>query len=260
VVGSQAGVRVRLEPIPAVAVLFRVANQRVEKVRVFSASCPLDAGGLPFVWIDNVPPAASLAYLPGLIKDASNEALDGTIVAIAQHDDPQADVLLKQLSSPSQPEKVREKTVFWLGAARGSNGVALLKDILAHDGDEHIRDKAVFALSISKQPDALEWLMGAAKNDPSPHVRSQALFWLAQKAGKQAVAAISDAIQNDPDREVKERAVFALSQLPRDESIPKLIEIARTQRNPEVRKKAFFWLGQSNDPRALAFFEEVLAK
>jgi hypothetical protein len=51
-----------------------------------------------------------------------------------------------------------------------------------------------------------------------------------------------------------------MSQLPKDEGVPKLIEIARTQRNREVRKQAFFWLGQSNDPRALSFFEQVLTK
>jgi hypothetical protein len=40
--------------------------------------------------------------------------------------------------------------------------------------------------------------------------------------------------------------------------VPRLIDVARTNRNPEVRKQAMFWLGQSQDPRALAFFEEVL--
>jgi hypothetical protein len=36
--------------------------------------------------------------------------------------------------------------------------------------------------------------------------------------------------------------------------------VARKNRNKEVRKDAMFWLGQSGDPRALAFFEEVLTK
>ena len=31
------------------------------------------------------------------------------------------------------------------------------------------------------------------------------------------------------------------------------------RRDPEVRRRAMFWLGQSGDPRALAFFEELLA-
>ncbi len=48
--------------------------------------------------------------------------------------------------------------------------------------------------------------------------------------------------------------------MPADEGVPKLIEIARTNRNPVVRKQAMFWLGQSKDPRAVKFFEDVLTK
>ena len=57
---------------------------------------------------------------------------------------------------------------------------------------------------------------------------------------------------------MKKRAVFALSELPPDEGIPHLIDLARRHKNPAVREQAFFWLGESEDPRALAFFEEVL--
>jgi len=48
--------------------------------------------------------------------------------------------------------------------------------------------------------------------------------------------------------------------MPKDEGVPKLIEVAKTNRNHEVRKQAMFWLGQSNDPRALEFFEQVLTR
>ena len=34
----------------------------------------------------------------------------------------------------------------------------------------------------------------------------------------------------------------------------------RTHDNPRVRKRAMFWLGQSKDPRAIRFFEEILLK
>jgi HEAT repeat protein len=99
-----------------------------------------------------------------------------------------------------------------------------------------------------------------AHDDESSHVRGQALFWLAHKAGQKAVGAITGAIENDPDTDVKKKAVFALSQLPKDEGVPKLIEVAQSNRNREVRKQAMFWLGQSNDPRALAFFEKILTQ
>ena len=261
VTGSRSSGPVQLEAQDALAVLFRVDGNEVRKVQAYSLSCPLDAGGRPFIWLTQVPSKDSLAYLRQFVT-ASNadHKLDGAVMAIALHDDPEADSILHELTGPGQSEKVREKAVFWLGAGRGDRGTAFLKELLAKDPSEHIRDKAVFALSISKDPKALDYIIEAAKTDSSPHIRGQALFWLAQKAGARSVAAISNAILNDPDTGVKEKAVFALSQLPKDEGVPKLIEVARDQRNPEVRKKAFFWLGQSRDPRALAFIEEVLTK
>ena len=90
--------------------------------------------------------------------------------------------------------------------------------------------------------------------------RGRAIFWLAQKAGKRAVGAIDGAIENDPGTEVKKQAVFALSQLPKDEGVPKLIQVAESNHNPAVRTQAMFWLDQSQDPRALEFFERVLTR
>jgi hypothetical protein len=39
-----------------------------------------------------------------------------------------------------------------------------------------------------------------------------------------------------------------------------LIHVADTNSNLTVRKEAFFWLGQSHDPRALAYLEQVLKR
>ena len=251
---------VQLEGSDTAAILLRVENNTVGKVHLYSLHCPLDAGGLPFIWLNGVSNHDSIVYLKTLALTDSKGVMDGSIFAIAQHAGPEADTVLAELARPAQPERIREKVAFWLGASRGAPGVAALKNMVANDPSPNVRDKAVFALSVSKQPEALDELMRAAKSDPSSHVRGQALFWLGQKAGQRAASTIKDAVENDPDTEVKKRAVFALSQLPKDEGVPKLIEIARTQKNREARKQAFFWLGQSQDPRALAFFQEVLNK
>ena len=42
--------------------------------------------------------------------------------------------------------------------------------------------------------------------------------------------------------------------------VPLLMQLARTHRSVEVREQAMFWLGQSRDPRAVNFFEEVLLR
>mgnify|MGYP002336532963 CR=1 FL=1 len=107
---------------------------------------------------------------------------------------------------------------------------------------------------------AIRGEVALAKTDKDPATRGEALFWLAQSAGKAAAAEITAAIEHDPDTKVQERAVMALSQLPKDEGVPLLITVARTHRNAKVRERAMFWLGQSKDPRATKFFEEILIK
>jgi hypothetical protein len=89
--------------------------------------------------------------------------------------------------------------------------------------------------------------------------RRRAVFWLGEAAGT-AAALTLDSIAGDSagDREVRKQAVFALSQRSGNEGVPALLRIARTNPDPELRKSALFWLGQSEDPRALALFEEIL--
>jgi HEAT repeat protein len=119
---------------------------------------------------------------------------------------------------------------------------------------------ALSALALHPGDGAATILISLARNDQRMRVRGQALFWLSQRAGDEALKTIGTAVSDDPELEVKRRAVFALSQLPRGEGVPLLIDVARTHRLPEVRRQAMFWLGQSRDPRAVDFFEQVLTQ
>jgi hypothetical protein len=263
---SQRGARVMLEPSTEFIVLARMEAGRVSRIRTFTPDCKLDAGGMPVVWLKDVTPDESVAWLTPLVTSApdAGEQKDRVgktaMTAIALHNVPAADRALESFVAPSRPEWLRSDTAFWLGSTRGEAGARVLTRMLAQDPSDRVREKVTFGLSVSKVPSALTTLIATARDDRSTKVRSQALFWLAQKAGKEAMATISGAIDTDPEIEVKKKAVFALSQLPADEGVPKLIEVARSHRNPEVRKQAMFWLGQSKDPRAAKFFEDVLLK
>jgi HEAT repeat protein len=258
--------RVLLEGGQWLAVLFRMQDKQVMRVKVASEDCVLDAGGLAFVWLTNVKPAESVAFLSAYVRDGGadggekhsigNEAL----MAIALHDGREAEGAMESFTATAQSEELRKQAAFWLGVARGKEGLTALQRMARKDPSTEVRAHVAFALSISKEPAALEEMIRMAHEDESGRVRGQAIFWLAQKAGKRAVSAIDSAIESDPDTDVKKKAVFALSQLPKDEGVPKLIQVAENNRNPEVRKQAMFWLGQSQDPRALGFFERVLLK
>lgn len=188
---------VKLEGSDGLFVLFRVAERQVERIKIASSECPLDAGGLTVHWLTGVTSAESLDYL----------------------------------------------TTFTSGGSA-----------------RRLANSAIVAMALHADPLAIDRLIALARTGNDARVRADALFWIAQRAGDKAAGVITDALDRDPDTEVKKRAVFALSQLPRDEGIPKLIDVARNNRNREVRRQAMFWLGQTGDPRALKFFEEVLQK
>lgn len=250
---------VKLEGPTELMVLLRVENHRIEKIRTFTEECELDAGGLPLVWLTGVTAQGSIRFLESMANSSDDRIASGAVAAIALHADADAAAALERLTAPNQREKLRREAIFWLGSARGRRGFEAVSRIAREDADEHIRLRAVFALSVSKEPEAPRTLAAIAHNDASPRIRGQALFWLAQKAGQKiAESSIDHAIANDPETEVKKKAVFALTQMPNGEGVPLLIQIARENRNLEVRKQAVFWLGQSRDPRALEFIEDVL--
>jgi len=151
------------------------------------------------------------------------------------------------------------KAVHWFTNVTAADSLNYLKTfVAASPASNRMVDSAVTAMAMHEGQPALDTLVGLARDHASTKVRGSALFWLAQRAGQKAVGTITSAIENDPDTEVKKKAVFALSQLPKDEGVPLLIQQARTNKNAAVRKQAMFWLGQSKDPRALKFFEEIL--
>jgi hypothetical protein len=188
---------IRLEPADFFFVLFRVENKEIIRIRTFSANCPLDAGGKPVHWFNNV---------------AVNDS------------------------------------------------VSFLKSFIGTTATRRLMDSATTAIALTDGEQPLNELITLARDGATAGVKGSALFWLAQRAGQKAVGTITAAIENDPDTEVKKKAVFALSQLPKDQGVPMLIDQARTNKNAAVRKQAMFWLGQSKDPRALKFFEEILTK
>jgi hypothetical protein len=121
---------------------------------------------------------------------------------------------------------------------------------------------AIFPATLADSAVVWPRLIQIAK-DPSTSTgtRKQAVFWLGQAAGEAATSGLDSLVYADAlDRSVKEQAVFALSQRPREEGVPALIRAARSHKDPAIRKKALFWLGQSEDPRAIALFEELLKK
>lgn len=148
-----------------------------------------------------------------------------------------------------------------LGTVSTRDAASYLLALALHD-ESRASEKAIFpavlADSVTIWPDLLKI---AKSNDVTRKVRRSAVFWLGEAAGDAATRGLTDLVDDtNQDHEVRETAVFALSQRPHDEGVPALIRVARENKDPDLRRKAIFWLGQSDDPRALSLFEELLTK
>jgi len=132
---------------------------------------------------------------------------------------------------------------------------------LASSEDGKIGREAIVPAVIADSAEVWPQLLTLARDDRRPRAtRTQAVFWLGQ-AASDATGALEELTADEKeDMDVREQAIFALSQRPKDEGTPVLLKIARGTGSPRLRKKAIFWLGQSGDPRALAYFEEVLSR
>jgi hypothetical protein len=145
-----------------------------------------------------------------------------------------------------------------LGTIRPQDAAAYF--ISLAEQNEDVSGDALLPATLADSVTIWPALLRIARNSKAPQeTRRSAVFWLGQAAGAAASRSL-DSIAGDStgDREVKKQAVFALSQRSDNDGVPALLRIARSNPDPELRKSALFWLGQSEDPRALALFEEIL--
>jgi hypothetical protein len=221
---SVAGV-VHLEPPGHAVILFRVVANAVERIRALSPDCEIDAGGVPVHWLNDVPPAQSVALLDTFATGGLAGATSA-VRAIAMHSDPAADAALDRYLAPSQPEPIRLRAVSLMGSTRGRRGFEALKNLIADDPNQRVRERAITALASSREPEAADLLVATARDDR--------------------------------DQRVQRRAISALGSLPAGQGVAPLIDPVKTAKNAEIRKAAMSALGSTRDPRAVAFFEQVL--
>lgn len=120
-------------------------------------------------------------------------------------------------------------------------------------------DDAVSAAAIADAPEVWpEFARLVRARDAMLEPRKSALFWLGQSEAPTAeLVRLYDDLDAEP---LREHYAFVMSQRHDEAAIDKLIDVARHDQNLDVRKRAMFWLGQSNDPRAIKFFHDLLVR
>jgi len=173
-----------------VAIFARMQGGAVDRIRVFSALCNVDASGQTVYWADNVPPAASITFLRDAVEHGTDRGRNTAIFALSLHADG-TDTLI-DLAKHHPDREVRGKALFWLAQQAGQKAVETLKDAVDNDPEESVRSKAVFGISQLPNGQSIPLLVDLMKHNRSREVRKKAAFWLGQKNDPRAVQAIED--------------------------------------------------------------------
>ena len=131
---------------------------------------------------------------------------------------------------------------------------------VAVDANSRVAENAVFASVLAA--DVVVWprlLEIARDDDVASDARRASVFWLGQIAGEKATEGLAKLVDDDDvELEVRKSAIFSLSQQNTSDSVDYLVHVARGNPHPQLRKSALFWLAQSDDPRVLGVFEDIL--
>ncbi len=187
------GTRITLEPATEFLVLARLEAGVVSRVRTFTPDCDIDAMTMPVVWLTDVKPDESVAWL-ALLVAASPDSGDGytrvgntALSAIALHNVPSGLTFLIAKARDDKSIKIRGQALFWLAQRAGQQAVTAITGAIDNDPDTGVKKKAVFALSQLPKDEGVPKLMDVAKNNRNPEVRKQAMFWLGQTHDPRAV-------------------------------------------------------------------------
>ncbi len=115
---------------------------------------------------------------------------------------------------------------------------------------------ATLARDVVVWPELLEIARDRQLDD---EVRSSAVFWLGQQVGDKVTAGLAALVDDDDEElQLREAAIFALHNRDSGRRFDALSRIALESRHPQLRRSALFWLAESESPRVLDLFEEIL--
>ena len=187
---------VKLEGPDTLYVLYRISNRQVDRIRIASAECPLDAGGLTVRWLTGVAATASLDWLTRFTTgDSARRLQNQAIVAIALHADPAAVDRLLAFAKDGKDARLRGDALFWIAQRAGAQAMATITGAIDTDPDTEVKKKAVFALSQMPKDEGVPKLIDVARNNRNAEVRRQAMFWLGQSGDPRALRFFEDVLR-----------------------------------------------------------------
>jgi outer membrane protein assembly factor BamD (BamD/ComL family) len=162
---------------------------------------------------------------------------------------------------------LRESAIHRISEMRGPDTFKLITQLYDSEKNRDVKESLLHRISERQEPEALQKLIAIAQSDANEELRASAIHRIAERRGGQGVDALIQFYDNEKSAEVKENILHRLGEAarnptagdsPQKRAMRKLMQIAKSDSSIELRKQAIHWLGQSKDPEARTFIEEIV--
>ena len=148
----------------AVRVYARSADGKIDRLRVLSATCPVETD-TPVRDLGAVAADDNAHWLLDLAKQTTNDSVmrqrvgEDLLAALAINRGDLARDALAAIARKDARDETREQAVFWLALLRGEEGADIAASVMFNDKAADVRSHAAFAVSQSKSPQAAAYLL-----------------------------------------------------------------------------------------------------
>jgi HEAT repeat protein len=194
-------------------------------------------------------------------NDREEDVRRAVLHALKEIGTPRAQGKILEIARTGKDPDMRRHAIHLLVEVEGEAMLGELLKLYDAEPSEDVRRHLLHAFSEMNSAAAEDKLFAVARGGAGVNsdLRRHAIHLIGERAGKRSLDLLRETAESSSaETQVQMQAVHAISERPAEESVPLLIKIARTHTNQQVRRRAIHVLGESDDPRALEFFREVL--
>jgi HEAT repeat protein len=240
-----------------VFILRSPGSNAITRMEVYNLDRKREYSGYPVYFAGRASNDESLNFLRGIAEGAPATSAnkpgllnERAALAVALHDDPRVNDVLKNFVRTSQNRGVRSSSVYWLGQIGGETQF-LAALVTSQSEDQNLRRSAAHAIGESRDRAALSTLQTLYDRVTERELRKAIVHASAENEDKDAALAfLLRAAKTDADFEVRKAAVHGLGEMGGDRVITELMNIYASDQNLDLKRTVLHALSEIESPRA----------
>jgi hypothetical protein len=187
------GSHVLLDASTKMTLMGKVEHGELQRLRVFTPECDVDAGNVPLIWLDDVSGDDSVRWLATLIRstvrsdDAQSQIVYPALSALAVHPGDLATRTLVELARDDMRPDIRRRALPALADRAGQQAVNAITAAIQQDPELGVKKQAVAALGRLPADQGVPLLIDVARTNKNRELQREALQWLGRSNDPRAV-------------------------------------------------------------------------